>query len=80
MNRTLPLHYIPESAFVCIFLLLELTLQQETHIYINLPSLYKLFVLFFSSFDNTFILIGHPKHCKQNRRTRGVLKVDRRKC
>ena len=47
MNRTLPLHYILESTFACIFLLLELTLQQETHIYINLTNLYKLFVLFF---------------------------------
>ena len=48
-------------------------LYQETHICINLHSL---FLLFFSSFDN-FILIAYFKQCLQSRRLRGVLKVER---
>ena len=37
MSRSLPLPYKPyESTFARIFLFLEPTLQQETHIYINL--------------------------------------------
>ena len=36
-----------------------------------------LFLLFLSSFDNNFVLLGHSKQCLQSRRTRGVLKVER---
>ena len=56
------MHYIRESTIARIFLSLQLTLtlQQETHVYINLH-LHTLFVLFLSSFDNNFILIGHSK-------------------
>ena len=76
MNRSLSIHYILESTFPRIFLFLEPTLQQETHIYTNLDNLHTLFfAFFFSSFDNNFILIDHSKQCVQSRRTRGVLNI-----
>ena len=74
MSKSLSMFYIRESTFARIFLFLERTLQHETHIYINLHTL---FLLFLSSFDNNFILIGHSKQCVQSRRTRGVLKIER---
>ena len=65
MSRSLHVHYILESTFARIFLFLEQTLQQETHIYINLHQLAQFacisFLLFLSSLDNDFILIGHFK-------------------
>ena len=69
------MHYILESTFVRIVLFLKVTPHQETHIYINLRTL---FLLFMSLFDNNFILIGYSKQCMQRQRTRGVLhaKVD----
>ena len=36
MGRSLPMHYTLDSILECIFLFLELTLQEETHVYINL--------------------------------------------
>ena len=78
MSRSLPLPYKPyESTFALIFLFLEPTLQQETHIYINSHNLGTLFLLFLSSLDNDFILIGHFKQCVQCRTTRGILKIER---
>ena len=64
MSRSLFIHYILESSFARIFLILEPTLQQETHIYTNLHNLHTLFLLFLSSFDNNFILIGHSKQMR----------------
>ena len=40
-------------------------------------NLHTLFLLFLSSFDSKFILIGHSKQCLQSRRTRSVLKLER---
>ena len=79
MSRNLPMymHYILESTFAHIFLFLELTLQQETYVYINLHQFAYIVLLFLSSFDNNFILIGHSKQCVQSWRTRGVLKIER---
>ena len=57
------MHYIRESTFALIFPFLELTLQQETHVYINLHKFHALFLLFLSSFYNNFIPIGHSKEC-----------------
>ena len=74
MTSSLPMHYILESTFARIILFLELILQQETHIYNNLHTL---FLLFLSLLHNNFILIGHSKHCVQSRGTRGVLKIER---
>ena len=71
------MHYFLQSPLAGYFLLLELTLQQETHIYTNLHNLQAMFVLFLSSIDNTFILIGQSKQCVQSRRTRRVLKIER---
>ena len=74
------MHYILESTFARIFLFLELTLQQETHIYINLHQFAQFACIvfaFLSSLDNDFILIGHFKQCVQCRTTRGVLKIER---
>ena len=55
--------------------------KQETNIYINLRLFAQFacifFLLFMYSFDKTFILIGHCKHCALSRRTRGVLKIER---
>ena len=70
------MHYIFKSTFVCSFLFLELTLQQENQIYINLQNLQTWLLLFLSLFDNNFILIGHSKLWVQRRRTRGVLKIE----
>ena len=69
--------YALESTFARIFLFLELTLKQETHIYINSHISHPLFLLFLSSFDKSFILIGHSKQRVQSRRTRGILKIER---
>ena len=72
------MHYFLQSPLAGYFLLLELTLQRETHIYTNLHNLQAMFVLFLSSIDNTcFILIGQSKQCVQCRRTRRVLKIER---
>ena len=68
------MHYILQSTFAHIFPFLELTLEQDTHIYINLHTL---FVLFLSTFDNNFILFDHSKQCLQSQRTCGVLKIER---
>lgn len=40
MTKSLPMHYILESTFAHIFLFLKVTLHQETHIYINLRTLF----------------------------------------
>ena len=40
-------------------------------------NLHTLFLLFLSSFDSKFILIGHSKQCLQSRQTRSVLKLER---
>ena len=73
------MHYILESTFARIFLFLELTLQRLTFIsiYINSHNLCALFLLFLSSLDNDFILIGHFKQCVQCQTTREVLKIER---
>ena len=39
--------------------------------------IFLLFLLFLSSLDNDFILIGHFKQCVQCRTTRGALKIER---
>ena len=77
ISRSLHKHYILESTFAHIFLFLELTLQQETHIYINWHNLHTLLLLFLSSLDNYFLLLGHLKQRVQSRRTRTVLKIER---
>ena len=59
---------------------LGVPIQQETPIYtiyINLHNLHTLFMPFLSWFDNNVILIGHSNQCVQNRRTRGVPKIER---
>ena len=71
------MHCILESTFALILLFLEQILQQETHIYTTLHNLHILFLLFLSSLDNNFILIGHSKVWVQSRRARGVLKMER---
>ena len=47
-----------------------------TLIYINSHNLRTLFLLFLSSLDNEFILIGYFKQRVQCRTTRGVLKIE----
>ena len=54
--------------------------RESAYIYINLHNLrilHTLFLLFLSSFDDVFILIGHSKQCVQSRRARGILKIER---
>ena len=68
------MHYILESTFARIFQFFELILQLEPYIYINLHTLY---LLFLSSLDDDFILIGHFKQYVECRTTRGVLKIER---
>ena len=70
------MHYILESTFARIFLFLEPTLQQETDIYINSHNLRILFLLFLSSLDNEFILIGYFKQRLQCLTTSSVLKIE----
>ena len=77
IGASLNLHYILESTFARIFLFLELIHQQETHIYINLNNFHILVLLFLSSYNNNFILIGHSRECVQSRRTCDVLKIER---
>ena len=63
-----------------IFLFLERTLEQETRIDINLHNLYDLntvLLLYLSSLDNDFTLIGLLKQCVKSRGTRGDLTIER---
>ena len=58
MSTSLPVHFILESTFARVFLFLDwITLKQDTHICINLHTL---FVLILSSFDkegNSFEIV-----------------------
>ena len=71
ITRSIHTDYIHESTFARIFLFLELTLQQETHIYINLQTLIcrHCFCYFGRALTITLFV--------QSRRTRGVLKIER---
>lgn len=74
MSRNLPTHYILESTLARIFLILDLTLQQGTHLYIDSHALS---LLLLSSFQYNFILIGHSNQSVQSRRNRGILSIER---
>ena len=50
MCRSLHVHYVLESIFARIFPFLELTLQQETHIYIHLHQFAQFSYIAFASF------------------------------
>ena len=67
------MQWIFESTFARIFLVLERTLEQETRIY----DLNTVLLLYLSSLENDFTLIGLLKQCVQSRGTRGVLKIER---
>ena len=75
------MHFVFNSIFACIFLFLFRTnpsgLLTFTSVDIVLHNLLTLFLLFSSSFDNNFILIGHSKQCVQSPRTGGALKTER---